>query len=455
MLSSTRSIYRQTFADPGDILLKKSLFLDFDSSEKGVDEEEMLLIQPRKRSRATSDTKDHADHDHATSHPASWQASAQKVSLDAQSPINAGPFESVSPTQPSPRPFSKTAIADLSLEQLQNLHVLVEERMQIKKRYNSTPLRSIIARQAPGSAAPPTVEPDSDTASDTDTLVNSSTPDNIVIEREPLEVRRKRFNDTPLRRILSRQAPGAYAEEHGYTPRVPAQSRFKPEPREVRRARYNNTPLRRIVSRQTSSPPSTLPLGRTSLPATPAPAPVYDTPIPRNNTPLRRIISRQVSAQIVQRKEDDEVSERADSVIDPDSPVRSRTVAQTTSVVLNDEARIRAYEMDFWKLKSRPEAPALSPNEFGSHALRGSVGLNDEAKIRAYEKALWDKTPILSGFSEAKENNRSTTVTVTEVAALAQKPRRIVVDSKGSPLRRILQRQTSKDWRAAARVGVV
>ena len=393
MLSSTRSIYKQTFADPGNILLRKSSALNLTSSEKSIEKEKMLLIQPRKRSRATSD-----GNNHATSHPASWQATAQKDPLDAQPSVNAGPFESASLTQSSPRPFSETAIADLSLEQLQNLHVLVEERIQIKKRYNSTPLRRIIARQvsrhASSSTAPTTVQPDSDTASETDTLVNSSTPNNIVSDREPLEVRRERYNDTPLRRILSRQASGAYAEEHGHPPHVPNAS-FEAEPQEVRRARYNNTPLRRIVSRQIPSSPSSSSSSRTFLP----PSICTSTPVPRSNTPLRRILSRQVSAQTVPQKEDDDACERADSVIDPDSPVRSRTTAQTTSVILNGEAR-----------------------------------------IRNWEEAVWNKTPILSGFSEEKEQEKGTTVTVTEVVAETKMPTRIVVDAKGSPLRRILQR---------------
>jgi hypothetical protein len=445
MLSSTRNIYRQTFADPGNILLKKSLVSTFASSEDRTDEDEMLLIQPRKRSRAIPDTNNHA-----TSHPASWQAQINEASLDARFSIDAGPFESVTSMQSRSRTLSKTAIADLTLEELQKLSGIIEERIQIKKRFNSTPLRRIIARQASrhasSSTAPTTVEPGSYTASETDTLVNTSTPDSVISDREPIEVRRNRYNDTPLRRIIARQAPMMEQEELGRPVQASAQSRFEPEPQEARRARYNDTPLRRIVYRQTSSSSS---LSTASVST--------NKPVPRSNTPLRRILSRQVSAQTVPRKEDDNASDRADSVIDADSPIRSRTTAQTTSVVLNDEARIRVYEMDIWNLKSRarPVTPTSSSPSFGAEALRGRVALNDEARIRVWEEEVWAKTTVPPSFSEKKEKTKGTTVTVTEVVVETEKPTRIVVDSKGSPLRRILQRQTSKDWQATARVGVV
>lgn len=331
MLSSTRNIYRQTFADPGIILLRKSLALDFESSEKAVDSEkdltEMLLIKPRKarspRSGASSDINDHA-----TSHPASWQGTAKKGHPDAQTSINAGPSENVSATQPSSSAFSKTAIAALSLEQLQELSVLVGERIQIKKRFNSTPLRRIIARQTPSSAALTTPDVDEDAQSQTDTLVNTETS---VTTRESPEVRRARYNTTPLRRILTRQTSGTYAE--GHPSHVP-NARFEPEPLEVRRARYNNTPLRRIVARQ-------------------------------------------ASAQTVPLKEDDNVSDRADSVIDPDSPVRAKSAGLPTRVDLNDEERIRAYEINVWNLSPSPETPtSASPSV--SDSATAAIALNDE-----------------------------------------------------------------------------
>jgi hypothetical protein len=382
MLSSTRKIYRQTFADLGNSLLKKSWAFDFDLSEKGVNGEkdlwEMLLIQPRKgrgqRSSATSS-------------------------------INAGSSENVSTTQPSSRAFSKIAIAALSLEQLQELSILVEERIQIKKRFNSTPLRRIINRQTSSSAPPTTPDVDEDAESQTDTLVNTETPD--TIKGSP-KVRRARYNTTPLRRILARQAPSMHTEGHGQASQVLTRTNHKPESLSVRRARFNNTPLRRIVTRQ-------------------------------------------VAALPVPRKEDDNVSERADSVIDPDSPVQVRRAELRTSVILNDEERIRAYEMDVWNLSPSPDTPASSSSD---SPMTATVDLNDEERVRAFEEALWDKTPTPCSLKVEKDE-KSTTVTVTKVTVETKKPTRIVVDSKGSPLRRIVQRQTSKDWRAAARVGVV
>lgn len=454
MLSSTRNIYKQTFAGPGSVLLRKRLALDFDLFEEEADEK-MLLIQPRKgrgqrsshRSGATS-----ATNDHATSHPASWQANPQKAPLDAQTSISTGVSENASTTQQSPRAFSETAIKALSLRQLQDLRILVEERIQIKKRFNSTPLRRIINYQAPCSAAHTVHDVDEDAASQTDTLVNNE-PQKPV--REPLEVRKARYNNTPLRRILSRQASSGYSEHR--TPQVPVPTQHEPEPLSVRRARYNNTPLRRILSHQASLSSSISHARRNALPATQAPV-ANNAPVPRSNTPLRRILSRQASAQPGPRKEDDDVSKRADSVIDPDSPVRSRITVPAARISLNEEEKIGAYETDLWALTSLSPTPSSPPRSSEPEQVLAPADLNDEARVCACEEAVREKAPIpcsLEGDGE-KDKSSTATVTVTEVTGVhARRPRLIVVESKGSPLRRILQRQTSKDWRAAARVGAV
>lgn len=454
MLSNTKNIYRQTFARPASVVLRKRLALDFDLFEEGVDEE-MLLIQPRKgggqrssqHSSATSATIEYA-----TSHPASWQANPKNTPLDAQTIIMAGVSENASTARSSPRGLSGTDIKALSLGQLQDLRVLVEGRIQIKKRFNNTPLRRIITRQTPCSAAQITHEPDSDTASQTDTLVNNETQETV---KEPLEARKARYNNTPQRRILSRQACSGHKEHQ--TSHAPVHIHHEPEPLSVRRVRYNNTPLRRILSHQTSLSILISPASWDPLPATEAPV-ANNAPLPRSNTPLRRIISRQASAQPVQRKEDDYVCERADSVIDPDSPVRSRTTVAQARIPWRNEARIRAYEEDLWARTSLSSTPVSLPREAGFERVQAPAGLDEEARVRACEEAVQEKVqrPCILEADEGKDKSSITTVTVTELTGLeARKPRLIVVDSKGSPLRRILQRQTSKDWRAAARVGAV
>lgn len=439
MLSSTRNIYNQTFARPGNILLKKDLELQSEYFEEGLKTDlDMLLIHPRKRSRATF------DNDHATSHPASWQESVQRTVPNAQTPSNTGPDPDLPITYANSTPFSKTEVASLSLEQLQELSVLVSDRILIKKRFNITPLRRILARQALSSGFQTPSRPDSDTASQTDTLVNAEMPETV---KESPETRRARYNNTPLRRILSRQTAAGSRDQK--SPETLAHAQYEREPLEVRKARYNNTPLRRIVSHQTSS---TLAGAQpTAPPKTPQQLP--PAPVPRSNTPLRRILSRQTSAQTVSAKEnDDDSSERADSVIDPDSPIRSRTAAPSTSLVLNDEERIRAHESALWTWSTNSLASSASSLNLSD---RAGMLVNDEASIRAFEEILWAKTaPSPPAVQVGKEKETETTVTITELGD-AKKPKRIVVDSKGSPLRRILQRQSSADWRAPARVGVV
>ncbi|KAF3048417.1 hypothetical protein E8E12_011785 [Didymella heteroderae] len=438
MLSSTRDIYRQTFADPGNILLRKSLRLEFHSLEKEFDgHKDMLLIQPRERSRAIP------DHDHAISHPASWQADVQKAPQDAQSSISAGAPPDVLTTHSSPSTFSKTEIAALSLEQLQELTILVSDRIQIKQRFNNTPLRRIISRQASSGAFQTTFGPDSDTASQTDTLVYTETPDTV---REPPEVRRARYNSTPLRRILSRQTSTSHGTENLS---APAHTHSPAEAPSVVKARYNNTPLRRILSRQTpSAPPPSALAARQSIPVSESPVP--HAPMPRSSTPLRRILLRQVSAQAIE-KEDDEISERADSVIDPESPVRALSTASAVApavdvaLISSNKDRIQAYETNVWGFNSSLPSTATLTLPSPGLVEKARVRLNDEVRVRAYEESVWAKTPFPPrvAVEKEKEKEKSTTITVTEVLVEAKRPKRIVVDSKGSPLRRILQRQTT------------
>ncbi|KAF1926959.1 uncharacterized protein M421DRAFT_6521 [Didymella exigua CBS 183.55] len=249
--------------------------------------------------------------------------------------------------------ISKTEIVALSLEQLQELSVLVANRMQIKRRFNNTPLRRIIARQVTRSAVQAPPRSDSDTASQTDTLVNNDTPET---NREPLQVRKARYNNTPLRRILSCQAsPGRWDAER---PHDPMRACNEPESLEVRKARFNDTPLRRIVSRQTCSNTVKTPeaIGARPTPPPSVPRSQSSTPVPRSNTPLRRILSRQVSTRIIPPKED-QLSERADSVIDPGSPVRSRSTASVPTVL--DGAWMRSFETRSGNLSSN--SPSSAP----------------------------------------------------------------------------------------------
>lgn len=87
------------------------------------------------------------------------------------------------------------------------------------------------------------------------------------------------------------------------------------------------------------------------------------------------------------------------------------------------------------------------------------VHFNAEADIRAYEERIWTKSEqdITSLFDGKHESKHMATVTVMEVEVgdETRVPKRSVVDDKGSPLRRILQRQASSDWRAGREVGVM
>ncbi|KAJ4312566.1 hypothetical protein N0V94_007382 [Neodidymelliopsis sp. IMI 364377] len=359
----------------------------------------MLLIQSRKRTDAISELS-FVDR-HQILKPQSPEDKRQDKVQDGISDeiTTHEPFNLV----------SRHRIATLSLEQLVELSELVSERIHIKKRYNNTPLRRIIAHQV----STETTQSDCDRFSQTDTLLNTEpsevTPKSIEDTPEDIQAR---FNSTPLRRILSRQVP-AESRKTEHQSRPTPSAKYEPEPVEVRRARYNNTPLRRIISRQTY--PEAL-RNKEGLDNAESPDALQITTlqrVPRSNTPLRRILSRQQSSPTEYEEDYDAVSTRADSVIDLDSPIRSESSANKppppTTVILNSEARIREYEEALWKTASYP---------------------------------LTDK--------EA----RATVVTVTEVVLESKEPRRIVVDSKGSPLRRILQRQTSRDWRAPARVAV-
>ncbi|KAJ4987046.1 hypothetical protein SVAN01_07462 [Stagonosporopsis vannaccii] len=426
MLSSTRNIYSQTFAAPGKFLWQKAHGEQVQNLKELERDDAMLLIQPRKHSCAIF------DQDHARTHPASWQPVAQDTSAYDRATINAAALSSAAS-------FSKSSIAALSLEQLQELSLHISDRIQIKKRYNNTPLRRIIARQSSGTPSSTPVRCEEDNFSQTDTLVNSEV---LEVPRESAEAIRARYNSTPLRRILARQT----STEQRSVPfrNTSTAPRYEPEALEVRKARYNNTPLRRILSHQTCVDYS-IDTSSSTIPSPVTPQRSVSTPVPRSNTPLRRILSRQTSTQTIptRQKDEDELSDRADSVVSPDSPILSKTPRQPSALInLTSEARIRAYETALWGL-TKP-VPLTAARE----------QLNSEARIRAYEEAIWAKhaKPVRA---PQPEESKGTTVTVTEVSTDAKKPKRIVVDSKGSPLRRILQRQTSRDWRAPARVGVV
>ncbi|KAH6629390.1 hypothetical protein C7974DRAFT_185531 [Boeremia exigua] len=412
MLSSTRTIYSQTFVAPTHILLQGDRFNQ--PEHTWTKEDDMLLVQPRKRSRTAF------DHDHATTHPASWQSGAK----DATGQVRTSTEAVFSTSRDDHTDFSKSSIAALSLEQLQELSTQIADRIQIKKRYNNTPLRRIIARQTSGDPSPTPARSEEDAFSQTDTLVNSE-----ILGESP-ETIQARYNNTPLRRILFRQV--STEQRNGTSCQASA---YEPESLEVRKARYNNTPLRRILSRQESTEHAKDTTGNITAPTLPdvslqaSPS----VPVPRSNTPLRRILSRQTTAPTSppRSKEEDELSDRADSVISPDSPI----LASRQPIQLTSESRIRAYETALWGLSK----PALVLAEH----------FNSEATIRAYEEALWAKPAPQAVKSGA------VVIEVRELGVDAKKPKRIVVDSKGSPLRRILQRQTSLDWRASARVGVL
>lgn len=274
----------------------------------------MLLIQPRKRSRAL---------DHATTHPASWQTDTTDSLVCEARTFSRAESSSPSTVCDDGTGFSTTSIAALDLHQLQQLSVLISERIQIRKRYNNTPLRRIIARQVSTQPVHGSVKVEEDRLSQTDTLLGPEAVE-VEIAKESPEAIKARYNDTPLRRILSRQVSvmGKEARPHDASGRVqPAR-----EPVEVRKRRYNNTPLRRILSGQATLERPREPAA--NIVASPSLYTVHttpSTPVPRSNTPLRRILTRQVSAHSVTLKEeDDELSDRADSVISLASPTLSR-----------------------------------------------------------------------------------------------------------------------------------
>ncbi|KAF2998848.1 hypothetical protein E8E13_003266 [Curvularia kusanoi] len=398
----------------------------------------MLLIQPRKRAvRATFDEKDHA-----TSHPASWQSSeSEEVSGEFdKSIIVAESPASSSIANNDHAGLSKASIATLTLEQLQALSAEIADRIQTKQRFNNTPLRRIILAQQQAQShaathAAPVKEVEEDALSQTSTLAPPSVFEEL--RREPAEVIQRRYNDTPLRRILSRQSP-ASSSSSGSS--AASSSLPSSEPPEIRKKRFNNTPLRRILSRQTTASSSVHTTAETPLSPT---AVASMVPVPRSNTPLRRILERQTSHSIAEpvqedneRKTKEEEDDRADSVIDPASPNPSRS-------------RNQEEDGSLWG-SQRPQHHAF-------------LTLNAETEIRAWEERVWAKstqnpssrTSSFVSRQEKQDAKRTTTVTVTELGAGDEKPKmpkRIVVDSKGSPLRRILQRQTSREWRAVARV---
>jgi hypothetical protein len=382
--------------------------------ELGAD---MLLIQPRKRNRATFNQ----DQNHATSHPASWQSTPkdtsntfQNVSVAVSSASSTVAFDNAS--------LSRTSIAALNLEELRELSAHIAERILIKKRYNKTPLRRIITRQAPDQASRGSVKPEEDTFSQTDTLVNTEV-EVAEVSRESPEVIQRRYNNTPLRRILSRQTTSSSNTDGSRS--TQGNRGYEPESLETRKARYNNTPLRRILSRQTSTQPSF------EKSDSPLASPPYSTASPlvlRSNTPLRRILARQasiISDPPNEDKEKDTGSNRADSVISPNSPILSSPGLGSFSNFLWDS-----------------DEPISSPTLMSSR-----VHLNAETEIRAYEECIWAKSKqdVTSLFSGKHESKRGATVTVTEVEVGDQTrvPKRVVVDDKGSPLRRTLQRQSS------------
>ena len=428
MLSSTRNIYTRTFAGPGEILLLKAQEAELGSVEwKGELGADMLLIQPRKRNRATFSQ----DRNHATSHPASWH-STPKETPDGYPNVSVAASSASSTVGSDNVSLSRASIAALKLEELQDLSAHIAERIRIKKRYNNTPLRRILAQQAPGQASRGVVKPEEDTLSQTDTLVNAEV-EVVEAERESPEAIQRRYNNTPLRRILSRQtvaSPNTDGSRSTQGPRGTQGSRgSEPESLETMRARCNNTPLRRILSRQTSAKHS---IEAYASPPASAPHSAASPLVPRSNTPLRRILARQtsvVSNPPNEEKEEETASNRADSVISPNSPIFSSPGLGSSSNF-------------FWDSDKPTSSPTLESSR---------VHFNAETDIRAYEERIWAKSRqgVASLFGCKHESKRATIVTVAEVGVgdETRVPKRSVVGDKGSPLRRIPQRQASSDWR--------
>jgi hypothetical protein len=347
----------------------------------------MLLIQPRKRNRATFNQ----DQNHATSHPASWQSTTKDSSNTIQNEIVA--VSSASSTVGSDNvSLSRTLIAALNLEELQELSTHIAERIQIKKWYSNTPLRRILTQQAPGQASRSSVKPEEDTFSQTDTLVNTDV-EAAEVSRESPEVIQRRYNNTPLRRILSRQTASSPSTDGSRS--TQGNRGYEPESLEIRKARYNNTPLRRILSRQTSTQRS---VEKSDSPLASPPYSTASPLVPRSNTPLRRILARQasiISDHPNVEKEEEAASNRADSVISPNSPILSSPGLSSSSNSL-------------WNNDEPISSPTLAPSR---------VHFNAETEIRAYEECIWAKSEQgVTSLSGGKHDHKlDTTVTVTEV----------------------------------------
>lgn len=150
-----------------------------------------------------------------------------------------------------------------------------------------------------------------------------------------------RWNNTPLRRILSRQLDAARAGAQG----DPASTAGECEVERLvgRRARCNNIPLRCVRSGRMCTT-STCHAKIDDYVVLRCEAAVSDDIerdretelVSRSNTPLRRVLERQVGTQAVVRRGDAE-EERADSVVDSGSPTGLRSVRGDSGVVVELE----------------------------------------------------------------------------------------------------------------------
>lgn len=263
--------------------------------------------------------------------------------------------------------LSGVLLSTLSPVELDSLAFLVaqekERREEVKRRYNNTPLRRILARQL------------SKEVSVIYSLEGHASPEveSTISETKTVDPA-KRYNNTPLRRILARQMGDndtlpREGEKHAGT--SPQEAVLISEPLDTV-ARYSNTPLRRILSRQMGREftalmkPSTLEPKDEPPSLVDAVTPKDHPPVRYNNTPIRRIIARQLSGEVKVTpvlEKIREVHSPVDSVVSEGDAME--LVRSTTSL------RLRLERMEEWA-----NAIAINDERYGFETLkRGNVAI--------------------------------------------------------------------------------
>ncbi|KAL1608575.1 hypothetical protein SLS60_003519 [Paraconiothyrium brasiliense] len=176
-------------------------------------------------------------------------------------------------------------------------HAEQERIEQIKKRYNNTPLRRIIARQLSKEAAPIQSPFAPETKQEVSSLVDSVVSKEDATEGDSISQIKARYNDTPLRRILARQTSREI-------------TLIRPSPRPEKKTCIAS-PVDSVISEQDATELAQLTVSEHRQKRTEQWASDLDGDlqvlktkgpfVKRSNTPLRRILERQVSTSLEKR----------------------------------------------------------------------------------------------------------------------------------------------------------